>query len=180
MGRPKIDIKFVENSSNRHVTYSNRRNGIMKKAKEITVLCDAKVSLIVCANSGKMHEYTSSSTDLVEVLDQYHKKSGERLWDFKHENLENEIERVKTENDSMEILLRHMKGEDISSLKLTELMHLEKALEVGLIGVREHSYLRNLLSSPGQDRGGKNKQLHFALLQKEMEKIALEEMERTT
>lgn len=57
--RGKIEIKRIENSSNRQVTYSKRRNGIIKKAKEITVLCDAKVSLIIIASSGKMVDYCS-------------------------------------------------------------------------------------------------------------------------
>jgi MADS-box transcription factor len=65
MGRGKIEIKRIENSSNRQVTYSKRRSGIIKKAKEITVLCDAKVSLVVFASSGKMHEYCSPSTTYV-------------------------------------------------------------------------------------------------------------------
>uniref|UniRef100_A0A803LHI1 Uncharacterized protein n=1 Tax=Chenopodium quinoa TaxID=63459 RepID=A0A803LHI1_CHEQI len=42
MGRGKIEIKRIENTTNRQVTYSKRRNGIIKKASEITVLCDAK------------------------------------------------------------------------------------------------------------------------------------------
>ncbi|KAL3330456.1 hypothetical protein AABB24_034336, partial [Solanum stoloniferum] len=83
MGRGKIEIKRIENSSNRHVTYSKRRNGILKKAKEISVLCDAHVSVIIFATSGKMHEF--SSTPLVDILDQYHKLTGRRLWDAKHE-----------------------------------------------------------------------------------------------
>ena len=62
MGRGKIEIKRIENSSNRLVTYSKRRNGIMKKVKEITVLCDAHVSLVIFASSGKMHEFCSPST----------------------------------------------------------------------------------------------------------------------
>lgn len=62
MGRGKIEIKRIENSNNRQVTYSKRRNGIIKKAKEITVLCEAKVSLIIFGASGKMHEYCSPST----------------------------------------------------------------------------------------------------------------------
>lgn len=67
MGRGKIEIKRIENSSNRQVTYSKRRNGIMKKAKEITVLCDARVSLVIFASSGKMHQYCSPSTTYVSV-----------------------------------------------------------------------------------------------------------------
>ncbi|KAK9167377.1 hypothetical protein Scep_002568 [Stephania cephalantha] len=62
MGRGKIEIKRIENSTNRQVTYSKRRNGIMKKAKEITVLCDAEVSLVVFSSTGKMSEYCSPST----------------------------------------------------------------------------------------------------------------------
>ncbi|KAG5591729.1 hypothetical protein H5410_042243, partial [Solanum commersonii] len=66
------------------VTYSKiRRNGILKKAKEISVLCDAHVSVIIFCTSGKMHEF--SSTPLVDILDQYHKLTGRILWDAKHE-----------------------------------------------------------------------------------------------
>ncbi|KAL4308153.1 hypothetical protein GQ457_01G012550 [Hibiscus cannabinus] len=132
MGRGKIEIKRIENSSNRQVTYSKRRNGIMKKAKEITVLCDAKVSLIIFGTSGKMHEYCSPSTNLGDILDQYQKTSGKKLWDAKHENLSNEIDRIKKENDNMQIELRHLKGEDINSLPYKELMAIEDALENGL------------------------------------------------
>ncbi|PHT45433.1 Floral homeotic protein GLOBOSA [Capsicum baccatum] len=86
MGRGKIEIKRIENSNNRQVTYSKRRNGIIKKAREITVLCDAKVSLIIFGTSGKMHEYCSPSTTMSDILDGYQKASGRRLWDAKHEH----------------------------------------------------------------------------------------------
>ncbi|KAE8731235.1 Floral homeotic protein GLOBOSA [Hibiscus syriacus] len=132
MGRGKIEIKRIENTSNRLVTYSKRRNGILKKAKEITVLCDAKVSLIIFGTSGKMHEYCSPSTNLGDILDQYQQTSGRKLWDAKHENLSNEIDRIKKENDNMQIELRHLKGEDITSLPYKELMAIEDALENGL------------------------------------------------
>ncbi|RZC55722.1 hypothetical protein C5167_014572 [Papaver somniferum] len=42
MGRGKIEIKRIENPTNRQVTYSKRRSGIFKKAKELTILCDAQ------------------------------------------------------------------------------------------------------------------------------------------
>ncbi|KAJ4700762.1 MADS-box transcription factor PISTILLATA [Melia azedarach] len=134
MGRGKIEIKRIENLSNRQVTYSKRRSGLIKKAKEIAVLCDAKVSLMIQASSGKMHEYCSSN--LVEILDSYHKQSGKKLWDAKHEALSNEIERTKKENDSMQIKLRHLEGEDLTSLNHRELIVLEDALENGLTSIR--------------------------------------------
>ncbi|KAL2503624.1 Floral homeotic protein PISTILLATA [Abeliophyllum distichum] len=137
MGRGKIEIKRIENSSNRQVTYSKRRNGIIKKAKEITVLCDTKVSLVVFGSSGKMHEFCSPSTTLIEMLDNYQRSTGKKLWDAKHENLNNEIDQIKKENDNMQIKLRHLKGQDITSLNHKELMVLEEALENGLVNIRD-------------------------------------------
>nr|ANU06259.1 GloT [Primula elatior] len=137
MGRGKVEIKRIENSNIRQVTYSNRRNGILKKAKEISILCDAQVSLIIFASSGKMHDYCSPNSSLINILDAYQKQSGIRLWDARHENLSNEIERVKKENDNMQIELRYLKGEDIQSLHHKELMSIEVALENGLTRVRE-------------------------------------------
>ncbi|GMP46788.1 hypothetical protein CsSME_00014823 [Camellia sinensis var. sinensis] len=178
MGRGKIEIKRIENSSNRQVTYSKRRNGIMKKAKEITVLCDAQVSLVIFASSGKMHEYCSPSTTLVDILDKYHKQSGERLWDAKHENLSIELDRIKKENDSMQIELRHLKGEDITSLHHKELMAIEEALENGLGSVREKQmeYI-DMMEKNKKMLEEENKHLNFMLHQQEMNMESSREME---
>ncbi|XP_021760892.1 floral homeotic protein PMADS 2-like [Chenopodium quinoa] len=137
MGRGKIEIKRIENTTNRQVTYSKRRNGIIKKASEITVLCDAKVSLVIITNTGKLHAYHSPTTSVEDILEEYHRISSNRLWDAKHENLSNEIERNKKENDNMHIELRHLKGEDIATLPFTELRQLEDALEHGITSVRD-------------------------------------------
>ncbi|GFP93187.1 floral homeotic protein globosa [Phtheirospermum japonicum] len=169
MGRGKIEIKRIENSSNRQVTYSKRRNGIMKKAKEISVLCDAHVSVIIFASSGKMHEFCSPSTTLVDMLDQYHKLSGKRLWDAKHEHLDNEINRIKKENDSMQIELRHLKGEDISTLNYKELMVLEEALENGIttLKAKQMEFVRmmrkhnEMIEEENQSLQFKLRQLHL-------------------
>ncbi|EHA8586726.1 KDEF1 [Cocos nucifera] len=69
MGRGKIEIKKIENPTNRQVTYSKRRTGIMKKAKELTVLCDAEVSLIMFSSTGKFSEYCSTEQRMGEDLD---------------------------------------------------------------------------------------------------------------
>ncbi|KAL2538257.1 Floral homeotic protein PISTILLATA [Forsythia ovata] len=108
----------------------------MKKAKEISVLCDAQVSVIIFASSGKMHEFCSSSTALIFILDQYHNLSRKKLWDAKHEHLDNEINRIKKENDRMQTELRHLCGEDITTLNYKELMILEEALENGISSLK--------------------------------------------
>lgn len=65
MARGKIQIKRIENTTNRQVTYSKRRNGLFKKANELTVLCDAKVSIIMLSSTEKLHEYISPATSYV-------------------------------------------------------------------------------------------------------------------
>ncbi|KAK3009977.1 hypothetical protein RJ639_012832, partial [Escallonia herrerae] len=137
MGRGKIEIKRIENSSNRQVTYSKRRSGLIKKAEQISVLCDAQVSLIIFSSSGRMHDYLSPSTTFHKMMGRYHGSSGKRLWDAKHENLSNEVERMKKENDSMQIELRHLNGDDIMSLNIKELDAIERALEHGLENIRD-------------------------------------------
>ncbi|KAL5993098.1 hypothetical protein ACLOJK_014019 [Asimina triloba] len=148
MGRGRIEIKRIENPASRQVTYSKRRNGLLKKASEITVLCDSQVSLVVFSSTGKISEYCSPSTSLVKILDRYQKATGRRLWDTKHENLSKEVERIKKENDSMRMELRHLEGKDLASLHLKELIPVEAALENGLNSVRSRqaSFFQILLS----------------------------------
>ncbi len=59
MGRGKIEIKKIENPTSRQVTFSKRRGGLLKKAHELAVLCDAEVALIVFSSTGKLFEFAS-------------------------------------------------------------------------------------------------------------------------
>jgi len=59
MGRVKLEIKKIENPTNRQVTYSKRRNGLIKKAYELSVLCDIDLALIVFSPSGKLTQYSN-------------------------------------------------------------------------------------------------------------------------
>nr|BAD80743.1 MADS-box transcription factor [Tradescantia ohiensis] len=137
MGRGKIEIKRIENSTNRQVTFSKRRNGIIKKAREISVLCESAVSVVIFSSSGKLFEYCSPNITLPKILEKYQTDSGHKLWDEKHERLSAEIDLIKKENDNMQIELRHLKGEDINSLQPKDLIPIEDALQNGYIKVRE-------------------------------------------
>ncbi|KAE9605604.1 putative transcription factor MADS-type1 family [Lupinus albus] len=61
MGRGRVQLKRIENNINRQVTFSKRRAGLLKKANEISVLCDAEVALIVFSHKGKLFEYATDS-----------------------------------------------------------------------------------------------------------------------
>ena len=56
-----MELKRIENKINRQVTFSKRRNGLLKKAYELSVLCDAEVALIIFSNRGKLYEFCSGS-----------------------------------------------------------------------------------------------------------------------
>jgi MADS-box transcription factor len=60
MGRGKIVIRRIDNSTSRQVTFSKRRNGIFKKAKELAILCDAEVGLMIFSSTGRLYEYSST------------------------------------------------------------------------------------------------------------------------
>ena len=59
--RGKIQIRRIENTSNRQVTFSKRRNGLLKKAHQLSVLCDAEIALIIFSATGKLYEFSSSN-----------------------------------------------------------------------------------------------------------------------
>ncbi|KAG5059170.1 hypothetical protein JHK87_000199 [Glycine soja] len=61
MGRGKIVIERIDNSTSRQVTFSKRRKGLIKKAKELAILCDAQVGLVIFSSTGKLYEYASTS-----------------------------------------------------------------------------------------------------------------------
>ncbi|XLR01263.1 hypothetical protein S83_067461, partial [Arachis hypogaea] len=69
IGRGKIEIKRIENTTNRQVTFCKRRNGLLKKAYELSVLCDAEVALIVFSSRGRLYEYANNSSWFVRYID---------------------------------------------------------------------------------------------------------------
>ena len=61
-------MKRIENATSRQVTFSKRRNGLLKKAFELSVLCDAEVSLIIFSPKAKLYEFASSKYVLLFML----------------------------------------------------------------------------------------------------------------
>lgn len=55
-----MQLRRIENKINRQVTFSKRRSGLLKKANEISILCDADVALIIFSAKGKLFEYSTN------------------------------------------------------------------------------------------------------------------------
>mmetsp|Transcript_3993 Transcript_3993/g.14198 ORF Transcript_3993/g.14198 Transcript_3993/m.14198 type:complete len:370 (+) Transcript_3993:199-1308(+) len=75
MGRKKIRIERIPDERNRQVTFTKRKNGLMKKAMELSVLCECDIALLIFNSNGKLFQY--ASTDLETVLGKYAQWSGE-------------------------------------------------------------------------------------------------------
>ena len=65
-GRRKIEIKYIEDKSRRHITFSKRKAGIMKKAYELSTLTGTQVLLLVASETG--HVYTFATPKLQPLI----------------------------------------------------------------------------------------------------------------
>ncbi|CAH8328142.1 unnamed protein product [Eruca vesicaria subsp. sativa] len=140
MGRGRVELKRIENKINRQVTFAKRRNGLLKKAYELSVLCDAEVALIIFSNRGKLYEFCSSSS-MIKTLERYQKcsygsievnnKPAKEL-----ENSYREYLKLKGRYESLQRQQRNLLGEDLGPLNSKELEQLERQLDGSLKQVR--------------------------------------------
>ncbi|KAK1427744.1 hypothetical protein QVD17_16438 [Tagetes erecta] len=137
MGRGKIEIKKIENVSTRQVTFSKRRAGLLKKAHELSVLCDAEVGIIVFSNTGRLYEFSSSS--MRGVIDRYNRATepstsvmqaemSQEQAELEH--LRNEVTRLRNEN-------ARLMGNNLGGASVQQLHQLEQQLNDSLISIKE-------------------------------------------
>ncbi|CAH1428355.1 unnamed protein product [Lactuca virosa] len=88
MGRVKLKIKRLENIGNRQVTFSKRRNGILKKAKELSVLCDIDIILLMFSPTGKPTLFTGQRSNIDEVIAKFARLTPQERAKRKLESLE--------------------------------------------------------------------------------------------
>ncbi|RID46359.1 hypothetical protein BRARA_I03027 [Brassica rapa] len=142
MGRGRVELKRIENKINRQVTFAKRRNGLLKKAYELSVLCDAEVALIIFSSRGKQYEFCSSSS-MLRTLDRYQKcnygapepnvPSREALAEL---NSQQEYLKLKERYDALQRTQRNLLGEDLGPLSTKELESLERQLDSSLKQIR--------------------------------------------
>ncbi|KAI8914196.1 SRF-type transcription factor (DNA-binding and dimerization domain)-domain-containing protein, partial [Gorgonomyces haynaldii] len=59
-------IEYIEDKSRRHITFSKRKAGIMKKAYELSTLTGTQVLLLVASETG--HVYTFATPKLQPII----------------------------------------------------------------------------------------------------------------
>ncbi|XP_057503896.1 agamous-like MADS-box protein AGL104 isoform X4 [Actinidia eriantha] len=166
MGRVKLQIKKIENTTNRQVTFSKRRNGLIKKAYELSVLCDVDIALIMFSPSGRL-SFFSGIRSIEEILLRYvnlpehergrlHnqeylqrtlgklRREADRSYqeaspvgaDSQVEEVQQEILRCKSQLEDMEKRLRVFEGDASEITTLCEAQYNENILEETLKRVR--------------------------------------------
>ncbi|KAI3726833.1 hypothetical protein L1987_66639 [Smallanthus sonchifolius] len=137
MGRGKVTLKRIENKINRQVTFSKRRSGLLKKAHEISVLCDADVALIVFSTKGKLCEYATDSS-MKRILEKYERHTSEMqpatndlqdIWTLGNVKLKARLELLQKTQ-------RHLMGEELDSLSLKELHSYEQQIDTAVRHIR--------------------------------------------
>ncbi|XP_030640063.1 myocyte-specific enhancer factor 2B [Chanos chanos] len=107
MGRKKIQISRILDQRNRQVTFTKRKFGLMKKAYELSVLCDCEIALIIFNSTNRLFQY--ASTDMDKVLLKYTEYS--------------EPHESRTNTDILETLRRKGLGLDGADLDHDDSMH---------------------------------------------------------
>ncbi|XP_044502259.1 agamous-like MADS-box protein MADS1 isoform X2 [Mangifera indica] len=137
--RGKIEIKRIENTTNRQVTFCKRRNGLLKKAYELSVLCEAEVALIVFSSRGRLYEYANNSVR--STIERYKKSCADSsnpgsVTEANAQFYQQEATKLRRQIREIQNLNKHILGEALSSLSFKELKNLEARVEKGITRIR--------------------------------------------
>nr|XP_012572289.1 floral homeotic protein AGAMOUS-like isoform X2 [Cicer arietinum] len=139
IGRGKIEIKRIENTTNRQVTFCKRRNGLLKKAYELSVLCDAEVALIVFSTRGRLYEYANNSVKA--SIERYKKACSDSSGcksasETNAQYYQQEAAKLRVQISNLQNHNRQMMGEALSNMSGKDLRNLETKLEKGISRIR--------------------------------------------
>ncbi|KOM46112.1 hypothetical protein LR48_Vigan06g141800 [Vigna angularis] len=138
MGRGKIEIKRIENTTTRQVTFSKRRGGLIKKTKELSVLCDAQIGIIIFSSTGKMWQWCTEPFRMEQIIEKYQRATGARIAECDHprEEFIHDMAMLRQETLRLELGIQRYLGEDIGCLQFEDLTKLEEELENSVAKVR--------------------------------------------
>nr|BAF34912.1 MADS-box protein [Citrus unshiu] len=137
----RVELKRIENKINRQVTFAKRRNGLLKKAYELSVLCDAEVALIIFSNRGKLYEFCSSSS-MLKTLERYQKcnygapEPNVSAREALELSSQQEYLKLKARYEALQRSQRNLLGEELGPLNSKELESLERQLDMSLKQIR--------------------------------------------
>ncbi|KAF7833995.1 transcription factor CAULIFLOWER A-like isoform X2 [Senna tora] len=106
----------------------------MKKAYELSILCDAEIALVVFSSSGKLYNFATH--DMHRTISKYRSQLGlphSNIYTFRTmETWKSELDELRRSIGNLEDTVKHLGGEDLSALGMKELKQLERQLKTGL------------------------------------------------
>ncbi|KAJ3672662.1 hypothetical protein LUZ60_007383 [Juncus effusus] len=140
MPKGKREMRRIEDTASRQVTFSKRRGGLLKKAFELSVLCDAEVALIIFSSRGKLFEFSSCSC-IQKTIDRYMTHSREPSGSTKNMDrsiqlLKSEARSLETKIESLESYKRKLLGASLEACSSEELEELSTQIEKSLCKIR--------------------------------------------
>ncbi|OIW05427.1 hypothetical protein TanjilG_23253 [Lupinus angustifolius] len=184
MGRGRVQLKRIENKTSQQVTFSKRRTGLLKKAHEISVLCDTQVALIMFSTKGKLFEY-SSEPSVENVLERYERHAHTIHAGANNESQENwsfDYFKLTAKAEVLERNIRNFAGYDLDPLNLKELQNLEHQLDTALkrIRTRKNQVLNQSISEMQKRTRTLQEQNSMLAKMKEKEKTLTENSQPET
>ncbi|XP_031272789.1 MADS-box protein EJ2-like [Pistacia vera] len=138
MGRKKVQLRRIENKSSRQVTFSKRRSGLIKKARELSVLCDVDVALVIFSSRGKLYEFCSTDS-LANILECCKSRCGGEALASRSVNTEvshPECASIYSHAELLQIVQRKLDGPNFKQLTVPDLVQLEKQLNAKISQIR--------------------------------------------
>ncbi|XP_042023514.1 agamous-like MADS-box protein TM6 isoform X2 [Salvia splendens] len=108
-------------------SFSMKKDEILKEAKKITRLCDAEVSIILLTTHN-FYLYTSPTSSMKKIIDQYQSTVGVDLWSSHYEKMQEELGRLKDENTALKREIMQRRGEEVDGMDIKELCNLEEEM----------------------------------------------------
>ncbi|AAC00628.1 Similar to 'MADS box' transcription factors [Arabidopsis thaliana] len=129
MGRRKIEIKRIENKSSRQVTFSKRRNGLIDKARQLSILCESSVAVVVVSASGKLYD----SSSVIVSTGKYKNFTIFLTIPFLHvQDLEEKIQNYLPHKELLETVQSKLEEPNVDNVSVDSLISLEEQLETAL------------------------------------------------
>ncbi|KXG23502.1 hypothetical protein SORBI_3008G103500 [Sorghum bicolor] len=114
-GRGKVEVRRIDNSVSRQVTFSKRRRGLAKKARELAVLCDADVALLIFSDKGTLHHFAAYA---------------------RYGNMSYDHVKMRSKLEALQKSQRNLMGEQLESLTFREVQQLEHQIDSALRNIR--------------------------------------------
>ncbi|XP_061980198.1 MADS-box transcription factor 15-like isoform X1 [Populus nigra] len=139
MGRKKVELKRIEKKICRQITFSKRRNGLIKKARDLSALCDVQVALLVFSSSGKLYEFSSAGS-LAKILKRHRSyfeektalSNGANDAELYHGKYEKKIKLFAELLQTVQSIHRQVGNSNFEELTLSDLEQTEMQLDAAL------------------------------------------------